>query len=60
MRALVLLALASCASPAPSPWVAAYGAELTACVETARTSGESRACREDVMRRYGRLDGGAP
>ena len=43
-----------------------YGAQLLACVELSSTREESRACREDVMRRYGRapiqladvLDGG--
>lgn len=39
-----------------------YGAQLLACVEFSETREESRACRESVMRRYGRSvpDASAP
>lgn len=46
----------ACASAFVRP--AAYGAELDLCVEAAKTKAESKKCREDVEKKYGRFDGG--
>lgn len=51
----LVLAIA-CAASSIRP--AAYGTELNLCVDTAKTKEQSQQCREDVMRRYGRLDAG--
>ena len=57
---LALLFLVGCASiPASRQAELTYGAELDACVKSASTKAESKACREKVMARWGRLDGGA-
>ncbi len=54
--ALVLLVSLSCASAVKDQRVDAgiYGAQLLACVELSDTREESRACRERVMKLYGR------
>jgi hypothetical protein len=61
------LAMSACGSGLPSPsvegQVAAYEAELLACVAEAGTLAESTACRGGVRAKYGRsfypVDGGA-
>jgi hypothetical protein len=58
----VAVFLAGCAPmrEADDPIVAAYSAELLACVRRAKTRDESRACRADVEARYATLrDAGA-
>lgn len=54
-----MVSLSGCPSPKEARSEAAYGAQLTACVEAAKTLEESKACRSHVDAQWGLLDGGA-
>lgn len=59
--ALLLLSASACkpGEPDVAKTSAEYEAEQLACVDRAATREGADACRDEVKRRYGRLDGGA-